>query len=71
MSEPVLCTPGPATAAAALSNNLVAPVHVVPAIPAPQALPMVPLVPRAKVAPLSPGRNALQVTIDDETVELL
>ena len=32
---------------------------------------MVPLAPRAKLAPLSPDRNALQVTIDDETVEPL
>ncbi len=56
---------------AALSINLVAPVHVVPAMPVPQPLPMVPLAPRAKVAALSPDRNALQVTIDDETVELL
>ena len=70
-SESVLGMPVSASPSEALSNNLVAPVHVVPAIPAPQALPMVPLVPRAKVAPLSPGRNALQVTIDDETVKLL
>ena len=67
----VPCMPSSASPSEALSNNLVAPVRVVPVMTAPLPLPMVPLAPRAKVAPLSPGRNALQVTIDDETVELL
>ena len=56
---------------AALSINLVAPAQVVPSTTPAQPIPMVPLTPRAKLAPLSTDRNALQVMIDDETVELL
>ena len=70
MIEPAQVRPANATAQEALSNNLVAPARVVPSNLPPAATLMVPLVQRAKVAPLSPGRNALQVTIDDETVEL-
>jgi len=70
-TEPAPCALVNAPAKATLSINLVAPVHVVPTMPVPQTIPMVPLAPRARLAPLSPDRNALQVTIDDETVELL
>lgn len=55
----------------ALSTNLVAPVQVAPSATARPTIPVVPPPARARVAALSPDRNALQVTIDDETVELL
>ncbi len=70
-SEPVLGMPVSTSPAAALSINLVAPAQVVPSTTPAQPIPMVPLAPRSKLAPLSPDRNTLQVTIDDETVELL
>ncbi len=71
MSEPAPSAPEDSAPPAAMSNNLVAPVHMAPSFAPAQAVPMAPLAPRAKVAALSPDRNALQVTIDDETVELL
>ena len=70
MSEPAQVAPANAAAPEALSTNLVAPARVVPSSMSPAATLMVPLAQRARVAALSPDRNALQVTIDDETVEL-
>ncbi len=71
MSEPAPSAPEGLTPPATLSNKLVAPAHMVPSFAPAQTVPMEPLAPRAKVAALSPDRNALQVTIDDECVELL
>ena len=71
MNQPLSCMPADATATEALSINLVAPARVVPSLVSSPTHLMVPVAPRAKVAALSPDRNALQVTIDDETVELL
>jgi len=70
-TNPVQCPLLNAPAKEALSINLVAPVQLAPSFTPVHSTPMVPLAPRAKLAPLSPDRNALQVTIDDETVELL
>ena len=48
-----------------------APERVAPSDPASTPMAMEPLAPRPKVTPLSPGRHAWQVTVDEETQELL
>lgn len=77
VAGPVSSEVAPQMPASILSNNLVAPVLLVPAIAPEHAMsggpltPRAPLTPPARVAALSLDRNALQVTIDDECVDLL
>ena len=66
-----VAAPAPAVQPAETPTMQLAPGPVVPSTTPNAVVPMEPLPPRAKVAPLSPSRYALQVTVDEETHELL